>query len=71
MSGQGELVTRTAKAAASTPTFAMTSFREHNHAERIFMSSPRRCQRSVRQMRLAASAMMPTKPITSAIGANP
>ncbi len=37
-------MTRTAKAATSTPTFAMTSFREHNHAKRIFMSSPRCCQ---------------------------
>ncbi len=44
MSGPGEPGPQTAKAAVSTPTLAMTSFREHNHAERILMSSPRCCQ---------------------------
>ncbi len=44
MSGSGEQGPQTAKAAASTPTLAMTSFQEHNHAERLLMWSPRCCQ---------------------------
>lgn len=47
MSGQGEPVRRTARAATSTPTFAMTSLREHSHAERILISSPRTMARGL------------------------
>ena len=60
MSGHAEPVTKTPAAASSTPPLARTSFREHTHAERMFISSARRRLNSTRHPTLAASASSPT-----------
>src|SRR5258705_3128722 len=68
MSGHGEPVRATTPAAISTPALAITSLREHNHVERMLMSSPRRRQSRNRQTTLAAKARNPVLPMRPAAG---
>ena len=56
MSGQGENVIRTANAANKTAAFAMRSFREQSHTDRMLMSSARWRQSKAKQTPFAASA---------------
>jgi RND family efflux transporter MFP subunit len=71
MSGHPERVTATAPAARSTPTFAITSLREHNQADRMLMSWARCRDSSQRQTVLAANATMATTLMMSAVGTTP
>ena len=65
MSGQGDPVTATPPAAASTPALATTSLREHSQADRMLRSSSRRRHRHARTTPLAASASTPTPDMTA------
>src|SRR3989338_5185592 len=68
ISGQPEWVYHTPAAANNTETFAITSLREHNQTELMFMSSDR-CRQSRKKHKLfAASASNPITPMASYAG---
>jgi hypothetical protein len=70
-SGHAAPVSVTPSAASSTPAFAITSFREHSHTERMFRLSARWRHRAARTEALASSASRPTTDITPPCGVTP
>ncbi len=70
-SGQGELVIATSAAAINTPTFEITSLREHSNVLAMFTSCRRNRHSRPRLTRFATSAIPPNASISVELGGTP